>query len=309
LRRLYASLCAESGVPRLFDAEGTPLACGDLRAFVDDLATAEVTAALTRKDFVEALAPLARDGWYHAPIGNDRRARLIKAIEAALPRVAVTEVATLGARVPRRGSAPRYSPLRFEAGGALLVQTAGGLVRATVDGRELALGADAGVARWPLDVIGDRGLRWSGVALPCERAELELTFSNGAPQPTRLLAPRPGACRGGASVAPALSALAFEGTAPEAIVAGSLLGPVKTLGEALLRPEQPGAPRSPDGRALIVPTPLGLLVTHEHGAEIWQGAALGDPRSLGDCVIADRHERAACTRDDRVLSIGRGSAR
>jgi len=307
LRRLYATLCAESGVPRIFDAEGAPLACGDLRAFVDDLASAEVNAALTRKDFVEALAPLLRDGWYHAPIGNDRRARLTKAIEAALTRVPVDNVTTLAARVARRGATPRYSPLRFESDGALLVQAANAVIRVGPEGRELAVGEDAGVSRWPLEVTGG-GARWIGVGLPCERAELELLFSGAVPVPTRLLAPRPGTCRGGASATPALSPLSFQGSALEAIVAGSLVGPVKSLGEAVLRPEQPGAPRSPDGRALIVPTPLGLLVTHEQGAELWQGAALGDPRTLGDCVIANQKERAACTRDERVLLIARPSA-
>ena len=65
LRRLYAALCAEGSVPRVFDGDGAPLACGDLKSFVDDLASAEMTAALTRKDYVEAAATLSRDGWYH----------------------------------------------------------------------------------------------------------------------------------------------------------------------------------------------------------------------------------------------------
>jgi hypothetical protein len=307
LRRLYAALCAESGVPRIFDAEGAPITCGDLKAFVDELASAEVVAALTRKDFVEALAPLARDGWYHAPISKDRLARLTKSIETALPRVAIDGATTLAARVARRGSAPRYAPLRFESDGSLLVQTAASVIRVTSDARELTLGAEAGVSRWPLEVVSAQGVRWTGVALPCERAALELTFSNAAAQPTRLLAPRPGTCRGGASAAPALSALSFQGSALEAVVAGSVVGPVQSLGEAVLRPELPGAPRSPDGRALIVATPLGLLVTHEQGAELWQGASLGDPRTLNECVVSNGHERAACTRDDRVLLIARGS--
>jgi hypothetical protein len=79
-----------------------------------------------------------------------------------------------------------------------------------------------------------------------------------------------------------------------------------SVGEAALRPAQPGSPRSADGRTMIVATPRGLLVSYEQGAELWQGEALGETRTIADCVIANGRQRAACVRDDRVLVITPG---
>jgi hypothetical protein len=221
---------------------------------------------------------------------------------------------TLSTEVSRKTTLPRWSPLRFEDDGSLLVQSANAVVRVTPDGREQALLEDAGAARWPLEVATGEGLRWTGVTLPCDRAEVELSFSGGsgsttAPARTRLLAPRPGSCRGGLRPGPSLIPVSWHGAGLEALVAGSPVGAATSAGEAALRPAQPGSPRSPDGRSMVVPTPLGLLITHDQSAELWRGDALGDPRPVNDCVVANRQERVACVRDDRVLLISRASAR
>jgi hypothetical protein len=314
LRRLYAALCAEGSVPRIFDADGSPLPCGDLRSLVDDLATAEMTAALTRKDFVEAAATLARDGWYHAAMSKDRRAKLTTAFESAVTLVDAGPIASLNALPARRTAAARWSPLRFEDDGSLLIQSSQAVVRVTPDGREHALGEDAGPVRWPLEVTNQERLRWTGVVQPCDRAEIELSLTDAtgaaaAPVVTRLLAPRPGPCRGGLRPGPSLTAISWQAAGLEALVGGSPVGPSTSVGEAALRPGQPGSPRSPDGRSMIVPTPLGLLIIHEQGAELWRGDGLSDTRALSDCVVANRQERAACIRDDRVVAISRASAR
>jgi hypothetical protein len=313
LRRLYATLCAEASVPRIFDADGAPLPCGDLKSMVDDLASAEMTAALMRKDYVEAAATLTRDGWYHAPMSKDRRAKLTKAFESAVTVVDVGAIVSLTA-VPRKAAAPRWSPLRFQDDGSLLIQSAQAVVLVTPDGREQALGEDAGGLRWPLEVANPERVRWTGVTQPCDRAEIELSLTDAAGAPaaplvTRLLAPRPGPCRGGLRPGPSVTAISWHAAGLEALVGGAPVGAATSAGEAALRPAQPGSPRSPDGRSMVVPTPVGLLITHEQGAELWRGDALGDARTLGDCVVANRQERVACVRDDRALLISRASAR
>jgi hypothetical protein len=307
LRRLYAALCAEGGTPRVFDAEGAPLSCGSLRGFVERLAAAEVHAALKLGDPVEALAALTRDGWYHGKVTTQQRAALDKDLKKALNPLPISRVVKLGVRPPRRGGRPRFSPMRFEATGALLVQTPRGVVRVAPDGAsEEELGIEAGVERWPLEPVSQSGLRFAGVTQACDRSELLLTFAGpgGAasePVATRLLAARPGACAGGrAPAALPIAPLAFKPDGLEAIVAGSIVGPRTSPGEAALRPHPPGAPRSPDGRWLVVPNPLGILVTSVQKTELWLapsaegGSPLGPPEGLTDCVVANDAKAVAC---------------
>ena len=309
LRRLYATLCGESATPRIFDGEGAPLGCGSLQGFLDDLASSELSAALTRKDFIEAAAVLSRDGWYHGRVSKDRRGRLEKALEAAVRRVQIGRLVELAARPPAKGSAPRWSPLRFLPDGRLVVQTAGGLVVVAADGTEQL---DEQQTRWSLDVVGPNGERWLGARHACDRSEvlLELAGTGGAqlgPLPTRLMAARPGACRGAQPPAlPVATPLSFHSSGLEALVGGSFVGPGSASAEAALRPEQPGSARSPDGRELVAPSPLGLIVASRDSAELWQSAVLGNPLALEGCVVSNGRTRVACLRDGRALLLEPG---
>jgi len=60
-----------------------------------------------------------------------------------------------------------------------------------------------------------------------------------------------------------------------------------------------GTPRSPDGKHLVVPGPLGLLVLGGK-AEMWtvDGAA-----SLSECVVANGAAAAACISKDHVVVV------
>jgi hypothetical protein len=312
LRRLYASLCAEGGTARVFDADGSALGCGDARPFVDDLASAEFAAALARKDFVDAAGVLARDGWYHARGSDDRRARLVKGLEGAVTKLEVTAIVDSAARPPARTAAPRWSPLRFDATGNLFAQTLTNTVRIGAGGAVEPVAEDAGVTPHPLEVERTDKSRWSAVSYSCDRSEVVLDFATpggaaGAPIVTRLIAPRPGACKG--QKAPALPTipLSMRASGLEAIVGGSYIGSPAARTEAALRPEQPGSARSPDGRELVVPTALGLLVTSLDSAELWRGAALGDASTLTDCVVANARARVACVRDGHVVVVDRPS--
>ncbi|HMJ16275.1 MAG TPA: hypothetical protein VK524_32905, partial [Polyangiaceae bacterium] len=295
LRRLYASLCAESGTPRIFDEDGEPLKCGNLQSFVDRTALAELGSALTRKTFIEALGVFTRDGWYHGRVSSAQRKALEKDLAKLVPNVEIASAATLETRPVPRVSVVRYSPLRFEATGHLLIQSPNGLVRASPDGSEAQEGSTA--ASWPLEVSSADGTRWTGLTYACDRSEVLLNVSGDPQRATGLLSPRPGTCKGGAVPrVPAPAVLEFRGQTPSAIVAGKLIG---SLGEA--GAELPGSPRSPDGRYVVVPSALGLLVLQGERAELWriQDASWSNS-GASDCVIANDGQRAACIVDERV---------
>jgi hypothetical protein len=307
LRRLSATLCGEDATPRIFDAEGAPLGCGTLQAFVDDVASSELTAALTRKDYVEAAAALSHDGWYHGKVSKDRRGRLERALESAVRRVEIAKVVELAARPPAKTSAPRWSPLRFLPDGRLIVQTPQTLVAVAADGSEQPLDDPAQVARWSLDVVGPSGERFLGTRHACDRSEVLLELAAlGSSQPitlpTRLIAARPGVCRGAQAPAlPIVTPLSFHASGLEALVGGSIVGPASASAEAALRPEQPGSARSPDGRELVVVTPLGLLVASRDSAELWKNATLTNPLALEGCTVSNGRTRVACLREGRAL--------
>jgi hypothetical protein len=298
-RRLMSTLCAESGVPRIFDADGAALSCGKLATTVDRLALAETQAAITRGDLLAAAGALARDGWYFGRATEKTRKQLISAIERASQRVEPAAATTLEARPISRTDEPRLSPLSFDSSGALLVMTSGGVVRVTPDGREEN---DSAAKSWPLEVTSEGGARWTGLLYACDRNETLLVASSpNPPIVSTLLAPRPGSCRGGAAPKPVLtSPLGWKPNGLEALVALAHVGPKTSVGEAALRPQLLGSPRSPDGRLLVTPMPLGLLVIGAAKPEVW-AASSPEWTSLSDCTVANDAKSVACVSAGRAL--------
>jgi hypothetical protein len=298
LRRLYASLCAEGGTPRVFDEDGEPLACGNLQSFVDRVALAELTSALTRRSFTDALGVFTRDGWYHGKVSAAQRKALEKDLGKLVPSVDIASAPVLEARPVPRVAVVRYSPLRFEPSGQLLVQSAHGVVRVAPDGSASEDLGD-GVARWPLDVAREDGTRWTGLTYACDRSEvlLNTTGPGEVPRSTPLLSPRPGTCRGGSVPrVPAPAVLDFRGALPNGIVAGKLIG---TLGNGA--PETYGSARSADGRRVAVATALGVLIAQGDRAELWRVQDAGwSNAGASDCVVANDAQRAACIVDERA---------
>ncbi len=306
LRRLYFSLCAESGTPRVFDEDGAPLGCGNLQTFVDRLALAELGSALTRRNFVEALGVFTRDGWYHSKVSETQRKTLQKDLGKALPTLQIGQTMTLGAQPVPRVSLVRYSPLRFEPSGHLSVRTPHGLVRTTPDGshsEELAPDQPGGEP-WPLEVSREDGTRWTGLTYACDRSEVLLTLGGADPhaaQPlvTRLLSPRPGSCKGGTPprTAPPV-AISFGSSGLDAIVGGLHIQPKAAADPA------PGSPRSPDGKYVVVWTPLGMLVASADHGELW---SVTEPTwsqaNASDCVVANEARAIACVLQNRVRLV------
>jgi hypothetical protein len=303
-RRLFAALCKEGGEPRVLGGDGAPFSCRRVAGALGRLAEAKALAALEQDDVLEATSVLTRDGWYGFKLPKKNRDRIQRAIEHAVSSVAISNVVHVKATPEPRGAAPRWSPLEFEASGSLIVQTASGLVRVAADGSsEAALDAEAGAAAWPLAVTPPGGAPWTGVTEACDRPEVLLTFgATGSPLPTRLLAPRPGACEGGAAPrVPAPAPVGVSGGKLEALVAGSLVGPHDFGAESML-PVANGSPRSPDGKLLVAPTALGLLVlgTDKRKPELWTASGV-DPLGLSDCTVANGARAVACMARERVL--------
>lgn len=297
-RRLYAALCSESGTPRIFEADGAPLSCSGVDRALEWYATAELRAAVTRNDLVAAFGVLTRDGWYHTALPPKSRAKLEAELLAKVT-VRPSEERIVEPLPRARGTLPRWSPLTFEPQGTLLVQTLSTLERVDLDGTVLG-SVDEEVDPWPSVVSDPNGNRWSGISLPCDRPEVLLlrTAQSGAPlppYPIGLLSPRPGNC-GRDRAPPVEMPIPIESTPDRQVglFAGHLFGGAPTSGS---RP-QPGSPRSPDGKLLVVVTPLGLLVTGRQ-PELWKPRGSAQP--LMDCVVADKARAVACVRSGRAV--------
>lgn len=302
-RRLLASLCAEGGTARVFDAEGSPLRCDDLGAVIDSLARADVLSRLAAKDALGAVSVLTRGDWYFKKLSADAEKSITKELTKRL--LAVTPSASVLQARPKPSKGPHFSPLWFEQDGALLIQTDSGVVRASRDGTtETPVDAEAGTVAWPLDVTDANGRRLTGSLCSCDSSEIQLGLSDaaGVPSglPTRLLAPRPGGCgRQFQCPDPAPIAAGAEGFS--VLIAGTLSEP-KKLSKTL---PSPGSARSPDGNWLVASSALGLVVIGST-QELWKLPETPiDARRAQDCVIANDRAAVACVSDGKVVLLKR----
>jgi hypothetical protein len=294
-RRLLASLCAEGSTPRVFDADGEPVSCGSLSAVVDALATADVTANLSAGRVLEAFGVLTRDGWYFGKTSASVRQKLERQLlDAVEPVTALVKILDpLPAGLER---APRYSPLAFDPGGNLFVQTAAGVVRTQPDGSAPSAPDPAGSRA--LDVLAAPGQRWAGVTYSCDRSEVALALDGAPALVTTLLSPRPGACGHSpfwASSAP--PPLAAGGGQLRALVGGSIVG------NAADEPVPAGAARSLNRAWTVVPTSFGLLVDGSAHRLVNLGTSVTQPLELTDCVVSAAGKSSACIYKRRAILI------
>ncbi len=291
-RRTLFSACDESHTPRLFDWEGAPLRCELSPDVLDRLAAVEVTARLTQGEGPAAISALMRDGWYLGAMRPAKRVALLAEIEKKLPPIPVT---TLRLDVnPKLAPRPRYSPLRFLADGSLLIVTDTGGV-ATLAGSAARATSEVPALPWPLEVAAGPD-RLTGPVYSCDRSEVQLLLTGAGARmlPLKMLAPRPGACRGGK----------FEEAFPMIPVAADENGFEVIWGGVLLRSgdqrprPKPGSPRSEDGNSMAFATPLGLAVVGSK-SELWKVDGW-DVAAGTDCVLSNDVKRAACIRAGRV---------
>ncbi|MEP7053078.1 MAG: hypothetical protein ABJB12_22120 [Pseudomonadota bacterium] len=315
VQRWLSSVCAEGGVARLFDEDGTPFRCADLTRVIDSLAGAELGYALAQGDVLEAFATLRRDGWNFRPLSGAQRKALERELLRAVSHIelAAPYVAQAAPIVPLL---PHYSPLWFEADGALLIRGSNAITRVAANrAAEGPVADDGGVPGWPLELTAATGQRITGTSHACDRSELLFNQMDAQrallpPLTTRLLAARPASCTGhGSGPTVSIAPLAFDENGLEALVAGSHVSSAARTSQAAVLPGV-GTPRSPDGRWLVTPSALGLLLIGDH-KELWQTAALAahaDPSKFSDCVVANDARAVACIEANRVLIFERGSA-
>ena len=314
--RLLSSLCADGGVPRVFDEDGIHFRCGALGSVIDSLMMSEAVAAIAQGDLQSAFSVLQRDGWYFGKLSSAQRKAMERELLRAVTKLEAT--APIVARaVPTIPKAPHYSPLWFESDGALLIQGPAGVTRLSADRTaEAAVAAEAGVPTWPLELASTNGLRVLGAVHACDRSELLFNESDAThpilpPLTTRLLAARPASCTGrGTGPAVTITPLSFDDNGLEALVAGTRVTVAPSGKKASAGLPELGTPRSPDGRALVTPTALGLLVIGEQ-RELWQTSKLSehaDASRFTDCVVANEARAVACLDAGRPIIFERPKA-
>jgi hypothetical protein len=294
-RRLYASLCAEAGVPRVFLDSGEGLDCGDLEEPFQALTAASIDASLNLGKVGQAFGALEQHAWFPSGQKLGASAFLKKRLQGLMTRVTkrrVIKLVPLKARPRGLDASPHFSPLSFHADGSLLMLTAEGVVRAAPDGRYEYEASDE-VDPWATSVLSPTGERLTGITFPCDRSEVSWlrTTADGAALPpllSTLIAPRPGNCVPALGFsAPDVRPLGWTTTGVSAFVGATLLGSL---------PANPpmGSAASPNGRFSAVVTEFGLLVTSTDKTALWTFDDPGLSRQLHDCVISNNAEAAAC---------------
>jgi hypothetical protein len=312
--RLLSSLCAESGVARVFDEDGSPFRCGDVTRIVDSLAGNELSYALAQGDVLEAFSVMRRDGWYFRSLSSAARRAMERELLRSVTRLDLDPPFAARA-LPTLPQLPHYSPLWFEADGALLIRGANGVTRVAANrSTEEAVSGDAGAPSWSLVLAAADGERITGTSHACDRSELLFNVSDAqrgllAPLTTRLLAARPASCSGhGTGPAVSIAPLGFDELGLDALINGSHVTTAAAGQKQPASSQVPGTPRSPDGRWLVTPTAFGLLLVGDH-KELWQTSVLhehADASKFSDCVVANDARAVACVEAGHVLVFERG---
>jgi hypothetical protein len=134
--------------------------------------------------------------------------------------------------------------------------------------------------------------------------QLALSDAAGASQSglaTKLLAPRPGGCKGRFEC-PHPTPIAVGADGFTVLLAGQLIEP-----ESAKKPALPsaGSARSPDGEWLVAKSPLGLVVVGD-SQELWKlPEAPFDAREAESCVVANDRAAIACVVAGKAVLLKR----
>jgi hypothetical protein len=308
VRALYRAICTEGGAARITRANGVAgVACGPSHA-LEEAGLASVRAFATTGEPLRAIAALERA---QRPPATKTPARTAEAkgwIAQVAPDVTARGPLRAIAAVPSfaRGHEPAWGALAFEPSGKLLVRTAAGVVRVDPDQGDEA-SAD-GVASWKSGVVSpDGAMRWIEAYDPCDGTALHATFApTGDAEPRDVALPiAPGLstrCAGSRGEPAHALAIAWGTRGLEAIVDGepvlvaSDFSRASSLAASLDQPSTPGAPRSPDGKTIAVPTSLGILVRGTKARLLRAPEIDGSYAEQRDCVVSDDATHVACIR-------------
>jgi len=312
-RTLWRAMCADGGAPRLVGVTGSgTISCGGARS-LEELGLAEVRSYATSGDPLRAL--LALDRAQRPPAGHtaSRTTEALTWIAPLAPSATARGVRAIAA-VPllSRGHEPAWGALAFEASGKLLVRTSAGVVRVDPDAGDEAI-AD-GMTAWPSGVVSvDGTMRWIETYDPCDGVALRASFAPSSGDDLHDVAlpvapPLGNRCSGSRGAPARALAVAWGPRGLEAIVEGEPLLVAPDLSRATLLPaplDSPallGAPRSPDGRSLVVPTSVGLVVRGSPRSRLLRAKELeGSYSQLRDCTVSNDATHVACVRGDRAF--------
>jgi hypothetical protein len=308
VRALWRSTCADGGAPRVVGVAGTgAITCGAARA-LEDLGLAEVRAYVTNGDALRATLALDRAQRHPASRTAPRAIEAQRWISRLAPVANARAVRAVSA-VPAVGAGhePAWGALAFEPNGKLLVRTRAGVVRVDPDAGDET--AAEGAADWKTAVTSPEGTtRWIETYDPCDGLPLRATFAptggDDLHDVALPVAPPLGArCVGSRGALARTLPIAWGPMGIEAIVEGQLVLISRDLAHAALlatllgQPAAPGAPRSPDGKTLVVATDAGLLVQGAGHARLLRAPELdgtyGDQR---DCAVGNDGSHVACVR-------------
>lgn len=328
LRVLHGAICAEGGAPWLEIGSERGVACGPSKA-LEDAGVAELRASLASNDAIVAIATRERLSSPAVARTNKTRSEIDRLIEATVPAVwgSAKELKVLPHTTAK--GAPAWGALAFEASGKLLVRTATGVVRVdttTYDEKE----ADD-VASWPWEVaLPGKDARISAVVDPCDAPNLAARVAGHDVPTGATLLPlpmlptmSPGRCGGGSTsfsavpVAWGPSGLYTLVAHEPVLIPATVTSPTGSRATGTLPPPGArvegafvlGAPRSPNGAWLVVPTRFGVLRREEGIGTLVRVKELeGLYAALKECAIADAGAKLACIRDTKVVIIDTSAA-
>ncbi len=301
---LWRATCAESGVARVAALVGSGITCNVPRA-LEGLGLAEVRALASMGQPLQAALALGRAERSPASRTPARVAEALKWISQKAP-TASARLVRKAAAVPavETGSEPSWGPLAFEPSGKLLIRTRAGVVRLDTDlGDEISSGS----ADWKASVTSpDAAMTWVAVSDYCDGLALRAAFEPKAGGDRREVALPLGAplgerCASGRARLVQGLPIAWGPRGLEAIVDGQVVLISPDLMQASLlagfvdQPVTPGAPRSPDGKAYVVPTEVGFLVQTEAGMRLLRASELdGTYGEQQHCVVSNDTTHVAC---------------
>jgi hypothetical protein len=313
-RALWRAVCADGGAPRLTGVAGTgAITCGSTRA-LEEAGLAEARSYVTTGDALRAALALDRAERAPASRTPSRVAEARKWLEQLAPAVQAKSMRWLSATPEvRTGHEPAWGALAFDAAGRLLVRTRTGVVRVDPDAADASTSEvpAADVAPWSTAVASvDGALRWIEAYDACDGVALHATFAAGDDlRDVSLPLPPPlgDRCVGSRGAPVRALAVAWGPRGLEAIADGEPVLVTPESGEASMlagfldSPATRGAPRSPDGRVLVVATSAGLVVRGPGRTRLLRtsevDAAWADDR---DCAVSNDASHVACVRGSKA---------
>jgi hypothetical protein len=311
VRALWRAACSEGGSPRLIAVAGTGAVTCNVSHALEEAGLADVRAYATQGDALRAALALDRAQQPPASHTTERASEALKWLSPLAP-ASTARLIRFAAAVPigPRGKAPSWGALAFEPSGKLLIRTRAGVVRFDAD---LGDEAAAGVPDWGAVVASPDGAsRWVEAYDPCDGLPLRATFELAGGSDDRdialpVLPALSGRCTGSRGAPARVIPIAWGSPGLEAIIEGAPIFFANDLtGAAPLtsfvdEPFTPGAPRSPDGKAYVIPTAAGLLVRTSAGDRLFRSSDIeGAYVDQRDCAVSSDTTHVACVNAGRV---------